>query len=132
MLHYSSRYGYQPWWTVAWALGIVAAFGAVYGHATGVWGMSTAAPDFIQIAAGDVYWQGNEQGHEQRAYPAFNPFLYSLDVFIPILDLGMDDFWRPKTNWLYLLAVLEEFLGAFLVALAITGFTGLLSKEDQA
>ncbi len=33
-------------------------------------------------------------------------------------------------NWLYLLAVFEQILGVFLVALFITGFTGMLTRDE--
>jgi hypothetical protein len=31
-------------------------------------------------------------------YPLFNPFIYSLEVFVPLVNLGIDEFWRPAAN----------------------------------
>lgn len=33
-----------------------------------------------------------------RAYPAFNAFVYSLDMFIPVVDLRQAKYWVPGTN----------------------------------
>ena len=29
-------------------------------------------------------------------YPAFNPWMYSLDTLLPVLDMGQKAFWRPN------------------------------------
>lgn len=77
----------------------------------------------------------------QQTYPAFNSLLYSLDAFLPLLNLGTEPFWRPNENlkvnglpwgtilqWLY---VLEQIIGAILISLVITGFTGLLTRGGR-
>jgi hypothetical protein len=62
--------------------------------------------------------------------------MYSLDVFLPFVDLGMEKYWRPKTTtWLgvvlYYLSVFEGLIGAFMISLVVTGFTGLLTRDER-
>ena len=106
----------------------------------------TAATNISDLAQADPFLS--------RVYPDFNPLLYSLDVFVPVLDLGMDRYWRPNPNhlrpawgetlwmtgsalyWmtgsaLYWLTILQRFLGAILIAIMVTSFTGLLTREDK-
>ena len=81
-----------------------------------------------------------------QTYPDFNPLGFSFDVFIPLFNFGYQDTWGVNTSWkplyvqrifgydftisvggfLYVLYLLEIFLGAILVTIAIAGFTGLL------
>ena len=84
--------------------------------------------DFFAVGAGNVFYDAPAQ----KTYPEFNGWLYSLDQFIPILNLGMDDFWRPRSGWLYLITVIEQFVGAFLVALSVSGFAGLLTRDERS
>jgi len=109
-------------------------------------------PVFIRAQADDVTAATNIQDLAQadpflaRVYPDFNPLLYSLDVFVPVLDLGMDAYWRPNPNhlrpagkdydWmvgsiLYWLTLVQRFMGAMLIAIMVTSFTGLLTREDR-
>ncbi len=127
LLELLADYGFNPWKTVFWSAGLIIAFGALYAWASREWGTGEQAHHFIPIALGDIA-NGAKQGH--YIYPDFNPWLYSLDQFIPLLDLGMAGFWRPAGHWLYIASVVEQFIGAFLVALSITGFTGLLTRDE--
>lgn len=70
-------------------------------------------------------------------YPAFSAIVYSLDVFLPIVDLHQEDFWLPgKTDggwgwaWRYKVWMwIEILLGWFLTTLFIAGFTPLIRKD---
>jgi hypothetical protein len=67
------------------------------------------------------------------AYPCFNPVIYSLDVFLPIIDLHQQSHWMPvqaetwgifqSYYWLHI------FAGWTVTTLAVAGFTGLVKKE---
>jgi hypothetical protein len=146
LLHLVSDYGFNPWKTIKisiasallFALGYWALVHACSGY--GVWSRQTGAcgntPPLVAVRYGDV-----EAEFAERAYPRFEPIMYSLDTFVPFLDLGSESYWRPNTlayagrwpvGWaLYILAVLERFLGAILLAIAITGFTGLLTRDER-
>jgi uncharacterized protein YjbI with pentapeptide repeats len=173
LLDILSDYGFNPWKTLGWSVGVIAIWAAFYGLTawTGpmpdggysplagytVVGPASDAnanppPVFIRAEADDVTAATNISDLAQadpflsRVYPDFNPLLYSLDVFVPVLDLGMDRYWRPNPNhlrpawgetlWmtgsaLYWLTILQRFLGAILIAIMVTSFTGLLTREDK-
>jgi hypothetical protein len=85
-----------------------------------------AAPGQTQL---DCY---REQG-EASSYPAFNPWFYSLDTLLPVLDLGQKSFWRPDPkgitgrvaiNYFYFQAI----VGWALSLLAVAGFSGLVKS----
>jgi hypothetical protein len=33
-----------------------------------------------------------------EAYPKFNAFVYSLECFVPLVKLGMSEYWMPNAN----------------------------------
>jgi hypothetical protein len=33
-----------------------------------------------------------------KSYPVFNSFIYSLEMFVPLVKLGIDDHWRPSAE----------------------------------
>lgn len=85
-----------------------------------------AAPGQTQL---DCY---RAQG-EASSYPAFNPWFYSLDTLLPVLDLGQKSFWRPDPNgatgriainYFYFQAI----VGWALSLLAVAGFSGLVKS----
>jgi hypothetical protein len=79
-------------------------------------------------------------------YPKFQPFIYSLDTFLPVVDLGQKSYWTPNANsgfqakfslidfkftWGSALRVylwLHILLGWFFTTLWVAGFTGLVRK----
>ncbi|MEM7216020.1 MAG: hypothetical protein AAF423_10795 [Pseudomonadota bacterium] len=136
-LHHVSDYGFNPWRTVRWSLITVLLCGLIFAVSSGEYWFGTNPERFIETIAGDVInlESKSENGEPLEGvnihYPEFNPWLYSLDQFIPILNLGMDTYWRPDNRWLYILSVFEQLLGAVLVALTITGFTGLLTRDEN-
>jgi len=67
-------------------------------------------------------------------YPAFNPYIYSLDVALPIVDLQQERYWMPNSeteegrklwwfNWF------EVLMGWFLASMGIAGATGIIRKD---
>lgn len=152
LLHFFADYGFNPWKTVCWS-GISVVLCAAFYWTAGLYcaANSHCAADgaYLRVLAGDV--------DQNQPYPAFDPLVYSLDRFLPIPDLGMESYWRPNTKaeltyrrpddagretrepdrklkigWLiYVVSMLEAFLGAILVAIAITGFTGLLTRDEK-
>ncbi|MFN3671227.1 MAG: hypothetical protein ACK4VM_04885 [Bosea sp. (in: a-proteobacteria)] len=85
-----------------------------------------AAPGQTQLAC------YRQQG-EASSYPAFNPWFYSLDTLLPVLDLGQKSFWRPDPtgrsgvvaiNYFYFQAI----IGWALSLLAVAGFSGLVKS----
>ena len=100
---------------------------------------------------------GQDDARAAANYPAFAPLAYSFDVFIPFVDFGYKEHWRPAVSYrplaevplpdlpwlrqrtltltlgivLYVLYVLEMLIGLVLTSLAVTGFTGLLKGDED-
>jgi hypothetical protein len=73
------------------------------------------------------------QRWEASSYPAFNPWMYSLDTLLPVLDMGQKAFWRPNPakpggglaiNYFYF----QSIVGWALSLLAVAGFSGLVKS----
>jgi len=168
LLQALADYGFNPWKTVGWSALFVFAFaginwGAAHWGCDGDTGCANQAvyvrtqpADFVPAA---ILETDVAEAQLRTVYPAFNPWLYSLDSFVPLFDLGMERYWRARDSysvslpspltftygegrtvtlsgipvghlliWLY---VAQKFLGAILIALIVTGFTGLLSREEK-
>lgn len=66
--------------------------------------------------------------------PCFNPLIYSLDVFLPIVDLRQEGYWLPVANkpgrsWFEAYYWLHIILGWLFTTLSVAGLTGLVKKE---
>ncbi|MEM9279598.1 MAG: hypothetical protein AAGA76_13575, partial [Pseudomonadota bacterium] len=86
----------------------------------------------------------------EQNYPDFYSIVYSADVFIPLIDLGEERYWLPNSKTVisyeedesgkgfpigmivYIMVLAERILGAVLMAIAVTGFTGILTSSDNA
>jgi hypothetical protein len=150
LLHKTADYGFNPWKTVSISIAVILLFAGFYSWGVsacdgyGVWsatpGACGDAPPFAAVRYGDI-----RPGIAEHAYPSFNSIMYSLDTFVPLLDLGAESYWHANTRarlpvgnvglavgWLlYLGVVIERFLGAVLIAIAVTGFTGLLTRDEK-
>ena len=71
---------------------------------------------------------------EASSYPEFNGGLYSLDVMLPVMEIGQKQYWRPDPakpgggavlNYYYFLSI----IGWALSLLAIAGFSGLVKTR---
>lgn len=71
---------------------------------------------------------------EASSYPAFSPWMYSLDTLLPVLDMGQRTFWRPNPakpggriaiGYFYFHSV----VGWALSLLAVAGFSGLVKSS---
>lgn len=149
-------YGFNPWRTVTWMALVVGLF-------AGLWALAAqdcAKPDckdeqvFVMALKGNF---GQDDSKSEAHYPSFNPLAYSLDVFLPFVDFGFKNHWRPNASYrpvieialpdlagpspgsvmltvggmLYVLYALEMVIGLVLTSLAITGFTGLLRGAEE-
>jgi hypothetical protein len=86
-----------------------------------------AAPGQNQLACFRQRW-------EASSFPAFSPWMYSLDTLLPVLDMGQRSFWRPNPtkpggrvaiNYFYFHSV----VGWALSLLAVAGFSGLVKSS---
>ena len=74
------------------------------------------------------------QRWEASSYPEFNPWIYSLDALLPVLEMGQKEFWRPDPardggglaiGYFYFQSV----AGWALSLLAVAGFSGLVKSS---
>jgi hypothetical protein len=74
------------------------------------------------------------QQWEASSYPQFNPWMYSIDVLLPVLEMGQKDFWRPDParpggglaiGYFYF----QSMVGWALSLLAVAGFSGLVKSS---
>jgi hypothetical protein len=60
--------------------------------------------------------------------PAWDPFLYTLDILIPLLSLGHDTAWNP-TGWAKAVTVMLMVTGWVLVTTVIAGVGRALKRQ---
>jgi len=116
ILYETIRYGYNTWQAL-WFIGGFVIFGAFlffFGH---------RFEGITQIDKEDI----------EHSRP-FNPLVYSLETFLPLVDLQQAKHWAPKSEgskfgrclrwylWLHIL------MGWFFTSMLIAGITGLVQK----
>jgi hypothetical protein len=156
LLDVFALYGFNPWRTVLWMTAFVMLFAGVWWWAAqGCERDSCKDETVYAMSLKGNYGQDDKSAEEK--YPGFSPMAYSLDVFLPFVNLGYKEHWRPRTSYwvladvplpgaelhgqqqltvtvggiLYVLYVLEMLVGLILASLAVTGFAGLLRGEDE-
>lgn len=71
---------------------------------------------------------------EASSYPEFNPWMYSLDALLPVLQIGQKEFWRPdpskpKGSFTLNYYYFQSVVGWALSLLAVAGFSGLVKSK---
>ena len=117
LLYWTIRYGWAPWRAVIIGMFVVALSAALFAVADGAFVSTNDAPPFFA--------------------PAF-----ALDTFLPFVNLGQEEHWRPDPNADWSLLGLSEFsgwvvqiwlwghilLGWTISTLAVAAFTGLVRR----
>ena len=94
-------YGHRIELTLGWALGAVLLGALVFQLAWSVGGMeplgarqidATVWSACLETAQPAACWLASPPGREHEG---FEPLLYSLDVLVPVIDLGQAGAWRP-------------------------------------
>jgi hypothetical protein len=135
LLKVTIGYGYLPRRALYWAVAAVLLgwliFSAAYDRA-----LFTPVAD----GAADMY---QKQHIVPPGYQTFSPFVYSLDTFLPIIDLYQESKWLPNPSQTCMVAAQTRPCGAYLrtylwfhviigwalTTLAVVGFTGIIRKE---
>ncbi|MFC3676346.1 hypothetical protein [Ferrovibrio xuzhouensis] len=127
-------YGYRPTKALMWG-SIVILFGWVVfhiGHSNGYIG-PTKARMFLSKAVS----QYDPADTLPSLYPSFNGLIYSIDSFLPVLDLQQEAYWVPRhinhkgqVDYSYRIYYwVHTLLGWLITTLAIAGFTGLIKRD---
>jgi hypothetical protein len=73
-------------------------------------------------------------GNQEITNLTFNPFAYSLDVFLPIVDLNQESVWSPITtkeygDYVQYFIYIQILTGWIFTTLAVAAVTGLVRRE---
>ncbi len=84
-------YGHKPWLAIPLAL-VIILFGSMFfkgGYSDGL----------VTPLSESAYAQDNVGAQRiSEVYPVFNSFVYSMDVFVPVVDLHQAKYWLPNAN----------------------------------
>jgi hypothetical protein len=130
LLRYTVGHGYRPEWALVWILAIIAlgAFLFDLGYREGL--MTPASTD---VLVQEMYQKYREI---PKDYPTFSAWAYSIDAFIPFLDLVLEHYWIPNTDAGWAGALLRIYLwihigvGWILSSLFLTGVTGIIRRLE--
>ena len=126
-----SDYGLMPVKSLYWGVGLLV-FGWIIFYLN-YSDMVLARERVYMLDAYSNYKHGNPL---PEGYPNFNPFIYALDVMLPIVDFAQESHWRPKNvedgvNWLRWYNRAHLALGWFLSTIFVLGFTGLIRDKKE-
>ena len=141
LLGITIAHGYQPLRALIFALGFIIAGIGLFD-----WGYSTK---LISPSHVETFKPSNSFKVKQISddYPKFNSVLYSVDTFIPIMDLYQKSYWLPNANRGAQIRLIEciqirtggvlryyfwfhIIMGWLLTSLWVAGFTGLVRRLD--
>jgi hypothetical protein len=88
LLQYTIGYGFIPLRALWWIMGFVA-----LGTALFAWGYMMRLVSPTEEAAYESFMKN---GTVPPHYPRFNAFVYSLENFLPVVDLHQGEYWRPN------------------------------------
>lgn len=147
-------HGYKNHRALYWALGVWLLGALIFGIADRLGTMRPADPHVLA----EAHYQ--ETLRPPTDYEPLKPALFSADIFIPIVDLGQQEFWLPRdagerkadaaaafprlhhslvpaVNWLFsgwlpkAYYYFEISMGWLLVSIVIAGFSGLLGHARE-
>ena len=137
-LKYLLDYGYKPHYRALLLSSILIIMGWILFQIGG-------AADLMSPTRERVYMDTSYSGTQAMPdeYPDFNPLVYSIDSFVPFVDLHQEDYWLPNANHSCKLgdytlpcgALLRTYhwlhisMGWILATLFAVGLTGLVRKE---
>ncbi|MBF0324659.1 MAG: hypothetical protein HQL42_06250 [Alphaproteobacteria bacterium] len=125
-------YGYRPWLAAVWMAVFIAGGALAVAQADHLGHM---VPAKERVYMDKLYAESRVLPAE---YPHLQPVVYSLDVFLPFVDLQQEDYWMPTDQrgqarvfgrGMMLWRWLHIALGWALSALFVAGITGLIKKE---
>jgi len=88
MLQVTIGFGYKPLRALWWIAGFVGLGTLLFG-----WGYRMRIITPTEEAA---YREFVASGEAPPHYPVFNPLVYSLENFLPVVELHQDKYWRPN------------------------------------
>ena len=140
------RYGYEPWRALGYMAFAVFFAWMIFSNA---YHYGVMHPSKERVYLHDCYtgqmssckgWStfdrrwSREPIHLPADYPEFNSFVYSVDTFLPIVDLHQENYWLPsgdkRWGWFFRLYLwLHIAVGWLLSTVAVFGLTGIIKKD---
>jgi len=126
-LRYSVGYGYETWKLIIAGLIIIAIGWGFYGYGDKN-GLMVRTKPSIQILENIA-----DKTKKVDYYPKKNWIVYSIDTFIPIIDLNVASFWMPDRNKKYGTTLwfwygIEKILGWVIISLYVVSLSGILKN----
>lgn len=126
-------YGYSPAKTLYFVLAIVLTGYFIFGTANTQGAMVPTQNRLEKQSA--VQGGGRDQPHYYQ-YPEFVPLAYSVDVFLPIVDLHQEEYWMPSTTTIFGVKALNYMwfhiaAGWFLTTLFVSAITGIVRTDTE-
>lgn len=92
-------YGHKPWLALRLAL-VIILFGLLFFKQGYSHGLVTPLSDSAYAKEGDtgILAPGDTNRRISEVYPVFNSLVYSIDVFVPVVDLHQAKYWLPNAN----------------------------------
>jgi hypothetical protein len=109
-----SGYGYCPGRAFWWSLGFI-----IFGSIVFLYARHIGIVNHVREEV------GNRSNHHGQVY-IFNSFIFSLETFVPLLELDMAKQWKPTGKIFRLYFYLHKIFGWILTTLWIGGLTGLI------
>lgn len=129
-------YGYARWRALVWIIVFWVVGTVIFGWDDGA-SMKEAHPYAMRSRTIIDQVQADasvppEHRWLQTSYPTLNPWIYSLDTLLPIVDFHQETYWTPKdgpVRSLYL--PLHIIMGWVVTSLFVVSFTGLVRRGDE-
>ncbi|NQV46012.1 MAG: hypothetical protein HQ501_13960 [Rhodospirillales bacterium] len=131
-------HGYLPWQALYFALLAILFGWAVFATAIH---HDAMRPSKERITMSAKYQIGLNNGviWTPPDYPEFNAFVYSADVFLPIVDFHQESYWLPvpiNESWLWgrwyeMFLWLYIALGWIITTLGVLGLTSIVKKDKD-
>ena len=78
------------------------------------------------VALGTIAFRNKGRMEPVGEHPArFSPLWYSLELFLPVVDLGVAKSWRPRFPGLLTYARIHQLAGWILIPVALAAITGV-------
>jgi hypothetical protein len=131
-LKYLTGYGVRTW-RLLFYIGFFLIVGTcVFWSADSVRPGNLATTDPITATKaneGNVAPSRSEKSSAEQVWRPLNPFAYSLDLFLPVVNLRYDEMWTPVGDWRAAFALLHSMAGWLLVPLLVASLAGIVRRE---
>jgi hypothetical protein len=91
-------YGHKPWLAAPLAMMIVLSGWVFFkeGYSRGL--VTPLTESAYSSNNAGIQDPGGASKRISEVYPVFNPLVYSIDVFVPVVDLRQAKYWLPNAN----------------------------------